>query len=122
MAGSKADGTAKKPAKPAGKQAKPAKKHAKPAKPAAKTGKPAKAEKQAAKAAKLAKAGKPERYTKTSQRNSNGRVVFRRDGSSALFVRRKDKTGSFVFRRVLVPQGGGIIQNFTRACKGLACN
>ena len=115
MAGSNTDSAAKKPAKKAGKQA---------AKPAAKkpAGKPAK--KQAKQQAKkqAGKQAKQERYTKTSQRDSKGRVVFRREGSSALFVRRKDKTGSFVFRRVLVPQGGGIIQNFTRACKGLACN
>ena len=118
MAGSNTGGAAKQAAKKhAGKPAKAAKQPARAAK------QPAEAAKQPAKAAK--QPAKPERYTKTPQRDSNGRIVFRREGSSALFVRRKDKTGSFVFRRLPVQEGGGFgdqLTNFKKACQGLACS
>ena len=40
------------------------------------------------------------KYVKTSRKDPSGRVVYTRAGSNGEYVRRKDKTGTFSFRRV----------------------
>lgn len=93
-------------AAPAGKTATASKTSA--GKTAAKTsaGKtPAKSAAGKAAAGKVA-AGKGGEYTKTARKDKDGRVVYRRAGSSADYVRRKDATGAIVYRASTAARGG----------------
>jgi hypothetical protein len=44
------------------------------------------------------------KYAKTSRKDTDGRVVYMRGGSSADFVRRKDATGAMVYRKITAPR------------------
>jgi hypothetical protein len=45
-------------------------------------------------------------YAKTARKDKDGRVVYRRAGSSADYVRRKDATGAIVYRKCASTRGG----------------
>jgi hypothetical protein len=64
-------------------------------------------------------------YAKTARKDKDGRVVYRRAGSSADYVRRKDATGAIVYRKCASTRGGapdemiGGKNPFTGALNGL---